>query len=947
MIASNNDNQNDSFNHLYPIVVELDDETRDHGAIGGSGFSNGFNNNGNGTIANGLYQSVAGNALMYNAFASEASWQVCGSPSERSWIVCDDENDENDADDAVKGTSKARSPGNNRGGVSPTQQQQRHRNRKRGSRFFRQSNDHDHCRYDATNHDESGETTDHCRPRDRDENRIGRANGNEDFNDHNTNDGDKCGDNDNDNDATVQKKHHKRTSSGRVFANLLALLQRGSNGSSNNNNKHHHRRSKSIDFPVGKHNSNNDTATTLESWAVSPELSPVRQQSPVRVLSRKNRLRWFHDEYVLTQEIVRCRVAILWECVHRPTGRRYCAKAIDKRRFASRSDRAMAVREITMYRLIQQQALRPPGAEASSPSSQHHFPLPSCLPRIRDVFADEEASEAQQQHDGGGGGANEPSWRQSSSSSTFHSAIDDPCSSSSSNHDYWYIVQDFEAGGGNLEVYLMRRENAAFEKECILAPPAAVLFCENNDPKIHNNNNRERRGVVGGSPSSYPGTTPSVVPLSRPSRASANTLQESRARLLARSLLLALNELHQRSICHNDLCPENILIPLSDTTNNNHNDSSNGHHRCSKSFCFGDGNDWNELKQEKQETRHHRNHHLPHPKHESSSGENCWEGLKLCDLGRSFVVESPSNHGASASGDPTSIPRHGSLYYTSPEVLLGKPPCLASDVWSVGVILYRCFSGELPFKGQTNDSASVSFATGKAFSVPSMLSQAGLAPTDESSPSSSSAAASAALKRRRMQLKREICKAACNLGQKRSNNDLKWSRVSRGAKQFLSSLLNPDPKTRTTCREALSHPWMLAATTTTMPMMPSSTSTNHYRHHPLYPAMLTPTAAIISKREDRSVPLDTDIGKIAGPGSASSPADCSGGSEIHHHNPLRSPGQQQERSFVHRFLGRFKTTTSNNNPNNTCRHTRKHHTHRRFKSDTELYDLSTAADSTG
>jgi eukaryotic-like serine/threonine-protein kinase len=43
----------------------------------------------------------------------------------------------------------------------------------------------------------------------------------------------------------------------------------------------------------------------------------------------------------------------------------------------------------------------------------------------------------------------------------------------------------------------------------------------------------------------------------------------------------------------------------------------------------------------------------------------------------------------------------GTLSYMAPEVLRGKPPRPASDLWSLGALLYETLSGRLPFKGET------------------------------------------------------------------------------------------------------------------------------------------------------------------------------------------------------------------------------------------------------
>lgn len=44
----------------------------------------------------------------------------------------------------------------------------------------------------------------------------------------------------------------------------------------------------------------------------------------------------------------------------------------------------------------------------------------------------------------------------------------------------------------------------------------------------------------------------------------------------------------------------------------------------------------------------------------------------------------------------------GSPFYIAPEVLQGKVS-LACDMWSVGVVMYLCLSGKLPFPGESTE----------------------------------------------------------------------------------------------------------------------------------------------------------------------------------------------------------------------------------------------------
>jgi serine/threonine protein kinase len=287
-------------------------------------------------------------------------------------------------------------------------------------------------------------------------------------------------------------------------------------------------------------------------------------------------------------KIVRCNVATLWECIHRTSGSRFCVKAIDKRRFKSRSDEDMALREVSMYRSL--------FSKCRSLAA---------IPKLHDLLEDQ---------------------------------------------THYYIVQDYEAGGGNLG-----------------------LLLRDHGP-----------------------------------------LSEAQLRVMTRPLLEAVAKLHAQSICHNDLHLENILIRGVESIN--------------------------EVL-------------------EAITGSKSRNTLKLCDLGRAICV-SHQNWDEHAR----SHIRHSSLYYVAPENLAGTSPGLASDMWSIGIILYVCFCGQLPFRSDPHLPSSV----------------------------------------RRNQLKKQICQAAYTF----PKSSRHWAHVSRTAKQFISSLLHPDPVVRMTCHEALSHPWL-------------------------------------------------------------------------------------------------------------------------------------------
>ena len=45
----------------------------------------------------------------------------------------------------------------------------------------------------------------------------------------------------------------------------------------------------------------------------------------------------------------------------------------------------------------------------------------------------------------------------------------------------------------------------------------------------------------------------------------------------------------------------------------------------------------------------------------------------------------------------------GSEFYISPEMLSSRSYSYASDLWAVGILLFQCFYGAVPFRGKTQD----------------------------------------------------------------------------------------------------------------------------------------------------------------------------------------------------------------------------------------------------
>ncbi|XP_019949701.2 myosin light chain kinase, smooth muscle isoform X1 [Paralichthys olivaceus] len=100
---------------------------------------------------------------------------------------------------------------------------------------------------------------------------------------------------------------------------------------------------------------------------------------------------------------------------------------------------------------------------------------------------------------------------------------------------------------------------------------------------------------------------------------------------------------------------------------------------------------------------------------------------------------------------------HGTPEFVAPEVINYEPVCLATDMWSIGVICYILLSGESPFQGDS-DTETLASVTAAHWEF------------DEES----------------------------------------FEEITDEAKNFISSLLNKDTRRRMSCVEALAHPWMAA-----------------------------------------------------------------------------------------------------------------------------------------
>jgi len=200
-------------------------------------------------------------------------------------------------------------------------------------------------------------------------------------------------------------------------------------------------------------------------------------------------------------------------------------------------------------------------------------------------------------------------------------------------------------------------------------------------------------------------------------RQSKHCLLEDHIQAIARSLLLSVAELHRLSVAHFNLSPDNILL---------------GPNHCDVVLCdFGCA--WD----------------LQNTNFTTITNT-------LSSMSATIHSSSSSSAGSTSPPAGNSVPRCGTLQYAAPEVIGScKEFGLATDMWSVGVILYELFCGRLPFEDVSKRALKGKIASGKY-----------------------------------------------------KFNGKEWHQVSRGAKQFISTLLHPDPQVRMTVGEALTHPWM-------------------------------------------------------------------------------------------------------------------------------------------
>jgi eukaryotic-like serine/threonine-protein kinase len=75
---------------------------------------------------------------------------------------------------------------------------------------------------------------------------------------------------------------------------------------------------------------------------------------------------------------------------------------------------------------------------------------------------------------------------------------------------------------------------------------------------------------------------------------------------------------------------------------------------------------------------------------------------KIVDFGLASRMSHPSQEQVTRTNTAFNAPSTaGTLAYMAPEVLQGEPATVASDIWSIGILLYEMSAGHLPFSGRT------------------------------------------------------------------------------------------------------------------------------------------------------------------------------------------------------------------------------------------------------
>lgn len=232
-------------------------------------------------------------------------------------------------------------------------------------------------------------------------------------------------------------------------------------------------------------------------------------------------------------------------------------------------------------------------------------------------------------------------------------------------------------------------------------------------------------------------------------------IAERLAIIVLRGVLTGLKELHKRSIVHRDIKPENILLVRAAEMLSCTEDGKGG----------GGGSSEEDEEHIVPPPLQQQKAWITSPEEQIDSEDNMIMSNNGCPYCRvcklcSAVLEVQdvklSDFGLAKILAPSSEAKEqlGTLAYVAPEVLNGQPYGPSVDLWAVGVVGYQILSlGRMPFEGDSDE---------------------------------------------------DLIHAILN----RQPPDTCLVPYDGLVKDFLGSLLNKDPKRRTTIDDALQHPWL-------------------------------------------------------------------------------------------------------------------------------------------
>ncbi|GJP35651.1 hypothetical protein CLOM_g20169, partial [Closterium sp. NIES-68] len=201
-------------------------------------------------------------------------------------------------------------------------------------------------------------------------------------------------------------------------------------------------------------------------------------------------------------------------------------------------------------------------------------------------------------------------------------------------------------------------------------------------------------------------------------------LDERQTCHILRQLAAAVARMHERGIVHRDLKPENILL----TSRSSYSNSN----LFPRSCCHMDSGEPSDVSL------------CPSFLSANSLTAQCIE-VKIADFGLARVLQ----RGCRLHG------MVGSPFYMAPETVRGREYGEEVDVWSLGVIMYTCLSGTLPFYGKNQNAV---FAA--------------------------------------------VCRGEVDL-----ETGQPWTLISHEAKELIRRMLDADPNQRIRSSSILHHPW--------------------------------------------------------------------------------------------------------------------------------------------